>query len=163
MRRIRWTAGAAAAGLALSLTWLAPAMSQPQDHAFSVFDVNGPYEKVIDVGSAGFGAGDVILQHHPLLDPGTAERVGTAVTKVTIVRNNASGNAEFIIDCTLKLEAGQVVFYGASRFFRLVDGDVFPITGGSGAYDGAAGSLVMQFSEVDGQSGTRLDLEFVTP
>lgn len=107
-------------------------------------------EAWFDIGDddAGPGAdiGDVLLEHKPLVDPDDGSPAGMAVTRVQVV-DLPDGVPTFIIDCTLHLVDGDVVFYGAGSFGDLGTGITFAVTGGSGAYDRASGTATVTGAE----------------
>lgn len=116
------------------------------------------YSKTIDAAPEGLGAGDRILEDKPLVDPRTGRTVGSAVTNVNIVRELDGGDLLAIIDCTVRLREGTIVFYGAARFSELGNGGAtLEITGGASAFDGAGGTVVVRSGELTGKPGTFMD------
>jgi hypothetical protein len=124
-----------------------------------VFDREGPYTRMIDVGSRGLRAGDSIFEVHPLLDPETRERVGRSVTHVRIVRTLPKDDFLGTLDCTVELPAGDITFYGVIRLSELEGGTVLPLTGGTGAYVGVEGTVTGQGGELGGKPGAYLTFD----
>lgn len=106
-----------------------------------------------DSGPGG-DVGDILLERRPLVDPESAEPVGTAVTRVQVVEVD-EGDPAFIIDCTIQLEAGDLVFYGAGLFSQLGTGLSFAVTGGTGDYQRASGIVTVTV----GEDGTLIDFD----
>lgn len=102
----------------------------------------------------GADLGDILLERKPLVDPESAEPVGTAVTRVQLVDIDA-GDAAFIIDCTIQLENGDLVFYGAGLFSQLGTGATFAVTGGTGDFHRASGIVTITV----GAAGAIIDFD----
>src|SRR5207247_469133 len=89
MQRSRKARAGVAASVLLAgglvLAWWAPAaIAQTQ---IQVLDHEGPYEKQIDLGKAGFSAGDVTLGSHQLFDAASPTTiVGRDFERLTILR-----------------------------------------------------------------------------
>lgn len=148
-------------GLVLALT--APASSAQVQVQVQVLEFPGPYSREVDLGKAGFGTGDEIFEIHDLLDA-TDESValGQAITKITVVRLHKKGqDFTFILDCTVQLPGGDIVFYGGARFSELFgpDGLVFPVIGGTGPYAAAGGTVTIVPADVAGQDGAKFTFD----
>ncbi|MGH2727142.1 MAG: hypothetical protein ACRDKS_09210, partial [Actinomycetota bacterium] len=66
----------------------------------------------------------------------------------------------FYLDCTVFLPHGRIVFAGADEFSNLFgDGLQFAITGGTGSYRRAAGTVVVSAAEVGGEPGAAIVLD----
>jgi hypothetical protein len=157
----RLMAGAASTAVAgLLVLWLAPASSAQTP--IQVLDREGPYEKMIDVGKPGFSAGDVILETHPLVDAADGTTVvGRDFARLQVLRVLANGqDFVFIIDSTLRFEDGDVVFYGTSRFSELLgpEGVTLPVTAGTGAYEGATGTVNFVATATEGEFLVTIEL-----
>jgi hypothetical protein len=139
----------------------AVAQGTPEHLQFKVFDREGPYTKMIDLAPKGFGPGDSILEHHPLRDPDTGRQAGRAVTHVRIVRTLGKENFLGIVDCTIELPKGDLVFYGAFRASELARGVALPVTGGTGGYLGARGIVTARSAKLGGRPGTELSFDVV--
>ena len=131
------------------------------DTQIQVFKPDGPYEKFVDVGKAGFSPGDQILQWQALLDPADGSMVGRVVARVEIVKHRGKDDL-FILDGTAKLEGGSIVFYGAARVSQFETGIAFPVTGGSGIYEHASGKVTAVTDKVSGTSGVLLSFDLAT-
>lgn len=102
--------------------------------------------------------GDQFLTVDPVLDPGTGEQIGTAVTRV-VVAQVAGDDATFILDCTVRLPEGNLAFYGAESFSSFVDGVTYTVVGGTGRYQGTRGVVNITGGEVGGQAGSLLSFD----
>jgi hypothetical protein len=142
------------------IAWLAPAsLAQTQ---IQVLDHEGPYEKTIDIGKPGFSPGDTILGTHPLFDaadPSTV--VGRDFERIQVLRIVAGGeDFDFVYDTTIRLDDGDIVAYGEGRISSVFapGGASVPVTGGTGAYAGAAGVLSIAATETEGEFLITIDL-----
>jgi hypothetical protein len=152
----------AVAVVALSLPRTqAVAQDAPAHVQIKLFDRDGPYTKMIDLGSKGFSAGDSILEHHPLADAETRKQAGRAVTHIRVVRTLSKDNWLGIVDCTIELPRGDLVFYGAFRFAGLAKGATLPVTGGTGDYTGARGTVTIRLGKLGGREGGYLTFDVV--
>lgn len=106
--------------------------------------------------------GDLRLDHKPLVDPDSGEEVGRVVTRVQVV--DAGGGDPFqILDCTVELDGGKLVFYGSFRGSESAGpGAVFPLMGGTGRYSGAEGTVTARMDELDdGTKGVRIAFDLI--
>lgn len=154
------TLGAAVVVTGVLVAWLAPAsLAQTQ---IQVLDHEGPYEKVIDVGKAGFSAGDVILGTHQLFDVADGSTVvGRDFERLQVLRVVAGGqDFDFVYDTTIRLAEGDIVAYGEGRFSDVFGpgGASVSVTGGTGTYAGAAGTLSVAGTETEGEFLITIDL-----
>lgn len=109
-------------------------------------------------------AGDVLLFHDPVLDPDDpAQQIGTAVTRVHVVEPLDGGDAVFLLDCTVRLPDGTLVFSGAEQLAHLGIGVTYAVTGGTGRYAGARGTVDGEMDETDGEEVSRLTFSFTQP
>ncbi|HEX3325797.1 MAG TPA: hypothetical protein VHV50_02260 [Actinomycetota bacterium] len=115
---------------------------------------NTGYSKSIDVGRHGFSAGDYALNSTPAYHAG--QRVGRDVGKQTIVRLIGKHDARFIVDATMILHAGKISAYGPARFSAFDKGVSFPVTGGTGLYRKAVGTVRVVNGHCVGKGGIRL-------
>jgi len=148
--------GAIAALLAIGLMVGGLSRSSVAQTQIQVLEFPGPFEKDLDLGKAGFGPGDVHLETSHLLDPVAGTRVGQSILKATVVRLHRGGEDwTFILDVTVKLDAGDLVFYGGLRNSDLFGetGAVLPVTGGTEDFAGAGGTVTIVPAEVDGEPG----------
>lgn len=154
------TLGAAVVVAGVLVAWLAPAsLAQTQ---IQLLDHEGPYEKTIDVGKPGFSAGDVILGTHQVFDAAAPSMVvGRDFERITVLRVVSQGqDFDFLYDTTIRLADGDIVAYGEGRFSTVFapGGATVPVTGGTGAYAGAAGALSVAATETEGEFLITIDL-----
>lgn len=109
-------------------------------------------------GGPGADPGDLLLEHKPVADPRTGQRVGEAVTRVQVAAT-AGEDALFILDCTVRLGGDAIVFYGSGRFSDLATGVTFAVTGGTGRYAGAAGTVRVVPGELAGETGVTMTFD----
>ena len=138
------------------LVSLVPASSQQATKkTFTVCERdNSGFSKDIDVGRHGFSAGDYSVASTP--DYRAGHRVGTDISKMTVVHRIGKHDAKIIIDATLILRNGKITAYGPARFTRFTKGVTFPVTGGSGHYRKARGTVRVVEGGCAGKSGIRL-------
>jgi hypothetical protein len=151
--------------LAAALTaWLAPVSSaSPGSVQIKVFKPDGPYEKIVDVGQPGAGPGDQILQWQPLVKPSGGSKVGNVVARVELVKRLRGGEDNlFILDASAKLEGGRITFYGAAGLSQFGTGVTFAVTGGSGSYELARGTVRAVYDKVGGKPGIMLTFNLET-
>jgi hypothetical protein len=142
--------------------WLVPA-ALAGDTQIQVFDPEGRFSKFIDNGKADFSSGDQIIEIHTLLDPTDGSDAGTIFTEVTILRVVRGGeDVDLTVHCTVVLPGGTIVFYGG---FRLSDAEVgvtLPVTGGTGDFELARGTVNITLGELDGTPGATLTFDLTT-
>jgi hypothetical protein len=148
MRRSVRVVGALGA-LALIVIGAQPAVSQPpkQRTTISVFDPNvTPYSKEINEGSKKFGPGDWSVGLERFFDTDTCERSGRAITKFTFVKDLGKQDGMYIIDASVLFSDGKISIYSGGRFseFENDGGAVFAVTGGTGAYQDATGTMTIE-------------------
>lgn len=107
--------------------------------------------------------GDTLLHHDPVLHPDSGEQIGSAVTRVRAVRNLDGGDVVFLLDCTVRLPDGNLVFYGAEQLSNVQAETTYAVTGGTGDYAGIQGTVAGTLSRVDGQDGFLLAFDFTRP
>jgi hypothetical protein len=120
---------------------------------------NSGITKSIDVGKPGFSAGDYALNWTPAYHAG--KRVGTDVGRQTIVRQIGKNDAQFIVDATMILNGGKISAYGPARYSRFATGVSFPVTGGTGIYRRADGTVRVVSGRCRGRAGIRLTFRLV--
>ena len=95
----------------------------------------------VDLGRKGFSPGDVYTTTgERLVDPSSGERVGSSDGVSTVVGRAAKGT--MAMTGTIRLADGTILLQGILRH-----GDAkqsLPITGGTGAYEGARGSVTVR-------------------
>jgi hypothetical protein len=163
-KKIGALSGAAvAAALVLALH---PAISSAQGAPthLDVFNVEGRFEKDIDVGRAGFPtAGDFAVESQPLLDPADGSAAGRSISELTIVRAVSRGqDFEIILHSTLRLSQGDVVLDGGLRFSELFEGGTIAVVGGTGAFAGARGTAAFSSGTVGGRDGFLVSIDITT-
>lgn len=112
----------------------------------------------VDELEPGLGPGDWLLFRDPVLDAG-GEEIGTAVTRVQLIAPVGEEDVAFILDCTVELDDGRLVFSGAEQLSRLESRVRYAVVGGSGRYAGARGQVTGEPALVDGQPASRLTFE----
>jgi hypothetical protein len=144
MRKVAVFATVAILGAVLVGATLIPASSQ-QGSTIRVYERQGTgFDKYINVDGKRKVAGDYIVGSHPLYRAGTKKRVGRNITNLTIVQPVGRQNAKFRAAATFVLGAGKIEAAGSSVFSHLGDGAEFTITGGTGSYAGATGTLTVR-------------------
>jgi hypothetical protein len=108
--------------------------------------------QVLDRPPAGPSNGDIVLLHGDLLDPTTRAAVGTEIGAYIAVGsandNHSIANVVFTPNARTRLSmADQIAFQ--TIFDSVPGGQIAPITGGSGRYEGAKGQIV----STDGPDG----------
>ena len=130
-----------------------------------VFDPEGSFEKTIDNGKVGLSSGDEIVEIHTLLDPADGSDAGTIYTEVGILRVIHGGDdLDITLSCTVVLPEGEIVFYGGLRFseFFSAGGSTLPVTGGTGDFELARGTVNIVGGELNGASGATLTFDLTT-
>ncbi len=162
--RIRTVAGIALAGALLLAVHAPESSAGVTPMHIEVFNVEGPFEKDIDVGKPGFPtAGDYAVESQPLLDPTDGSDVGRSLTQLTIVRPVSKGqDFEIVLNSTLRLPEGDLALSGGLRFSELFAGASVPVVGGTGAFAGARGTVAFAAGTVAGQDGFVLSIDITT-
>jgi hypothetical protein len=161
MRGIKgWAIGLSVAAIGVGA--IAPVWAHAGDTQVTVFDVEGPYERDVDLGSPGFGPGDVVFEIQPLLDRSDGSRAGRVFTRLQVMRVLRSGDFVFMLDCQVRLETGTILFNGTARFGDFRSGAVFPVTGGTGAYELARGTVTATLGRFAGKRGATLAFDLTT-
>ena len=161
-RRGTLAIAASAAGALLAATlWLPAALAG--DTQVQVFDPEGKFEKFIDNGKADLSAGDEIIEIHTLLDPADGSDAGTIYTEVGVLRVIGGGeDLDVTLACTVVLPEGTIVFYGAFRFSDAGTGVSLPVTGGTGDFELARGTVNIVGGELNGAQGATLTFDLTT-
>jgi hypothetical protein len=134
---------AALIGAGLLGASLLPAASQ-QVRTIKVYEVERKgFERLVDVARKGFGAGDYIVATHPLYRTGTKKKVGRDNEHITIVKR-LKQNARFRVSATFTFRGGKLEAAGSSTLANLAGGAQFTITGGTGTYAGATGTILVR-------------------
>jgi hypothetical protein len=135
----------------------------PGDTQVTVFDPEGPFERDIDLGKPDFSPADLVFEIHKLLDPNDGTPIGHIYTRIQVMRVLKGGSDfVFFLDCHVKLAQGTILFNGAAKISDFETGAVFPVTGGTGAYELARGTVTGTFATVNGQDGGMLAFDLTT-
>ena len=139
MRRLTGV-GAALVVVALALAAAVPASSQQQrgDQTLRVIEVSTE-GKFVNVGRPGPSLGDELIFHSDLRREG--ETIGHDGGTCTVVSVEEPRVPEFQCVATLWFEEGQITVQGLVQFTE--EAFEVAITGGTGAYEGAAGHITI--------------------
>ena len=122
---------------------------------FRVCDQSKPgYEHDVDQGDDGFSAGDQFLFTDKLLDQSTGRKAGRDSGAATILRVIHGQDALVHIDAMFYFPNGKISVFFAIKFSDLDTGARHPITGGTGHYENATGSVFIKNHPCDGEPGT---------
>lgn len=135
----------------LLLGSLQPAVSQaPVNQTLTFFDARATdFEKVINEGGEGFGPGDWTVIKDSFFDTETCERAGIMIGRFTFIKESGRNDGFFSLEGGAHLSDGRVTFTWPGRFTDFGQADTPPtqggaITGGTGAYEGAGGTIMVQ-------------------
>ena len=92
----------------------------------------------------------------PVLRDGKA--VGLAETVYTVTRMHGD-DLVAMIECSIKLPEGNILFNGTAHLADVATGAAVPVVGGTGRYAGASGVVVMS---VTSDGTTKLDFDITT-
>jgi hypothetical protein len=167
MSRRRTLTGAIGIAIAgtLVLAAMAPISSaQVTPTHLEVFNVEGPFEKDVDVAKPGFPTpGDYAVESQPLLDPADGSSIGRSLSQLTIVRVVAHGqDLEIVLNSTMRLAEGDLVLNGGLRFSELFEGGTIAVVGGTGAFTGARGIAAFSAGTVADKDGFVLSIDITT-
>src|SRR4051812_39805312 len=139
------TSGGAQAADGRALTFL-----DDTNHATQAFVDNPPKSPVGNPASKRFrlSTGDMLYVRSPILDRKGGSRIGTAYSQFAVVSGITFANVVFRGHGAFKLRDGQLAVDGVVRPANSTN--TIPVIGGTGAYEGARGS--MTFTEVAGGS-----------
>jgi hypothetical protein len=148
-----------ATGLVAGL--LIPAASQgTQTETFTLCEKNNKgFTKSVDEGKG--PSGDWEVSSYPMYNPSTGKRAGTDVGRFTFVRPLGQRNGIGIVDATVFLAKGKLTGYAAFKFSSFRKGAKFAVTGGTGRYRNATGSVTVQPAKCAGARGSRLVFNIV--
>jgi Allene oxide cyclase barrel like domain len=122
---------------------------------FRVCDKSKPgYEADADNGEEGFSAGDQFFFTDKLLDPSTGRKAGRDSGDATIIRVIHHQDALVHINAMFYFPNGKIAVFFAAKFQDLDTGQRFPITGGTGHYENATGSVLIKNHPCAGDPGT---------
>src|SRR3954470_9024129 len=120
------------------------------NHATQAFVDNPPKSPVGNPASKRFrlSTGDMLYVRSPILYHKGGTRIGTAYSQFTVVSGSKFANVVFRGHGAFRLRDGQLAVDGVVRPANSTN--TIPVIGGTGAYEGARGS--MTFTEVAGGS-----------
>jgi hypothetical protein len=116
-------------------------------------------QEVVDLGKSGFGTGDQVLEEAPVTDS-AGKTVGDSFTTLTITSGKSLEVSKGLIDCSINLGRGTILFNGYVDLAKLDKGITIPVIGGTGAYSGAGGSVRMTKPD---EPHTNLDFSLLIP
>jgi hypothetical protein len=123
---------------------LIPAASQ-QATTIKVYErQESGFEKFVNTDGRRSVAGDYIVESHPIYRSKTKTKVGRDVAHITLIRAIGKRNAIFRAAATFQFAKGKIEVAGYSTASRLAEGALFTVTGGTGAYAGATGTLTVR-------------------
>lgn len=161
MGRARSVATAVVAVLVGLAIGAIPAQSQPGNRTtITALDLNRDDRGFeTDVNRSGFSKGDMFGFTSKLLDPDDRSDIGSlAATCTTITVARKSGNAVQHCVGTGSFEGGQLAVMGRLKFARDAQSQALVITGGTETYEGAAGTMTIEFS----RNSATLTFDFTT-
>jgi hypothetical protein len=127
--------------VAVMIATLLPASSATTIRVYEKHRVG--FEKDINVDGKGL-AGDYFVDTHPLYRAGTGKRVGRSTSQLTFVRV-VHHNPRLRAAGTFKIGRGTLEVAGSAKASQFEEGTArFAITGGTGVYDGAAGTMLVR-------------------
>jgi type IV secretory pathway protease TraF len=153
---------------AIALTGTSSGAAAPARAGSTVFiaDSTG-FFRSIDEAAPGLSTEDLIFEKSPVLDVATGDRIGVSTTRIQVVKVELEGDDTLsIMDSTVVVDGGRITFSGSFRtgIWQGSDGlgwrGMFPITGGTGAHQGASGTVVAEAGQLDGVFGTFLHIAF---
>jgi hypothetical protein len=157
MKRLSLLAAAVAAAIAVSVVLAATGGAQTPggrtltflddtNHGTQAFVDNAPKSPARNPRSGRFrlSTGDVLYVRSPILDDDGGKRIGTAYSQFTVLKGDSFANAVFRGHGTFRLHDGQIEADGVFRIANATN--TVAVLGGTGAYEGARGSLT--FTEV---------------
>ncbi|HLI56627.1 MAG TPA: dirigent protein [Actinomycetota bacterium] len=112
-------------------------------------------------GPLDLSAGDVALFDEPVETLDTGHALGAAITRVQVIDAVGAADSNFIIDCTVHLPDGDLLFSGAELFSHLSTVATVPVVGGTGKYSGAKGQVRLRPRTVNSATGTEADFDLV--
>ena len=83
-----------------------------------------------------------IVENLPVFDSASNARVGDTATVITVIRGPRA-NPFVWIDCEVVLAGGSLTFAGGERMADIMEGSgaTFSVTGGTGTYSDATGTV----------------------
>lgn len=146
------------AGLAIGAI---PAASQGnQRTTITALDLDRDDRSVdVDNNKKGFGSGDMFGFTSPLLDPEDRSRIGGLKAMCTsLTASRKTRTSVLLCQAEATFPEGKIAFSGSLKFSRESEGATFVITGGTEDYEGAAGTVELDFQN----NGALTTFDFVT-
>jgi hypothetical protein len=113
-----------------------------------------------DLKRKGWSSGDTYMFRSPLLDANSRKPMGGIKVHCTALHVSKKGDTTvFLCDLESAFADGKIVSTGSFTFAPKVDGGETTITGGTGDYEGAAGTMTLKFNS----NSTSLTYDFATP
>ena len=154
---VSWMVGAGTiAAVGLALLPVSPAAGAVE--RMRVCDQNLPgYTKYVDAAEEGHSSGDSYMFTDKLLDPRTGRKAGRHIGQFTVVRpvgDTGPAGAVYLGRAMFFFPRGRVTIELAGPFDKLREGASWPVTGGTGRYENATGTVFVESRKCDGKGGT---------
>lgn len=150
--------GGAAAVIAVAVALLPATPAGGQVDRPRVCDQNRPgYTAYVDAADQGHSSGDSYMFTDKLLDPRTGRKAGRHIGQFTVVRpkgESGPASAVYLGRAMFFFPEGRVTIELAGPFDKLREGASWPVTGGTGRYEHATGSVFVESRRCDGKGGT---------
>lgn len=150
--------GAAGSIVAVAAAVLAAAPAGGQVDRLTMCDQNRPgFTKYVDAAKEGHSSGDSYMFTDRLLDPRTGKKAGRHIGEFTVVRpvgDSGPAGAVYLGRAMFFLPRGRVTIELAGPFDKLREGASWPVTGGTGRYAHATGSVFVESRKCAGEGGT---------
>lgn len=102
------------------------------------------FERFINLDGKHSIAGDTDIQDNPLFRVGAGTNVGRDIVQVVFIHRLPHNDARFRVAATFRIGRGKLEIAGTSKLSKLDRGTAtFAITGGTGKYNGASGTLIV--------------------
>ena len=152
-----------AVGTGLIIGGALPASSQGGRTRFTVCEKDSKgFSRDIDAdGNGEFSPGDYQMFTDPWFDPATGRRHGRDAGVFTFIRPSGDRNGWFQVVATAFFAEGRITVTATGKFSwsATKDGTNFPITGGTGHYRNASGTVTIKDAHCDGKKGSRLTFD----
>lgn len=96
----------------------------------------------------------LVRGEEPAVDPQSAKPIGDSLTRIQLLKDGS-----FLLDCTVRLSKGNLVFSGGEEFKNVEKKVTFAVIGGTGQYSGAAGQVESTPTTSQGQKAALLDFQ----
>ncbi|MBT2478494.1 hypothetical protein [Streptomyces sp. ISL-94] len=98
--------------------------------------------------------GNVLLFEEPAVDPQSGKPIGDSLTRIQLLKDGS-----FLLDCTVRLAKGNLVFSGGEESANVAKKVTFAVIGGTGQYSGASGQVESTPTTVQGQKAALLEFQ----